>query len=123
MTVYHSRDFGDLVVEVLEQQLCLCQICCHGAILSVKVIGDLVNHLLGVTEDVNSFNPKVFSKSKPARRASYSASLFDALNLKRIAYSSATLLRIVRTSPAPQPCWLDEPSTYRLHAGAVGFIF
>ena len=63
MTVCRSRNLGDLVVEVLEQQLCLCQICYHGAILSVKVVGDLVNHQLGVIEDINSFNPKVFGQT------------------------------------------------------------
>ncbi|KAM2501084.1 hypothetical protein COP1_031817 [Malus domestica] len=122
MIVCRSRNLGDLVVEMIEQQLCLCQICCHGAILSVKVVGDLVNHQLEVNEYINSFNPKVLAKRKPARKASYSASLFDTLNLKRRAYSIATLLGVVRTSHAPQPCWLDEPSTYRLHVGAVGSI-
>ncbi|KAM2268165.1 hypothetical protein ACFX1S_046324 [Malus domestica] len=67
--------------------------------------------------------PRYLAKRKPAKRASYSASLFDALNLKRIAYSIATLSGVVRTNPAPQPCWLDEPSTYRLHAGVVDSIF
>ncbi|KAM1300126.1 hypothetical protein PS1_011501 [Malus domestica] len=67
--------------------------------------------------------PRCLAKRKPARKASYSASLFDALNLKRRAYSIAILSGVVRTSPAPQPWWLDEPSTYRLHAGAVGSIF
>ncbi|KAB2600236.1 GRIP domain-containing protein RUD3-like [Pyrus ussuriensis x Pyrus communis] len=41
----------------------------------------------------------------------------------RRAYSIATLSRVVRTSPAPQPCWLDEPSTYRVHTGSVGSTF
>ncbi|KAB2597326.1 hypothetical protein D8674_000246 [Pyrus ussuriensis x Pyrus communis] len=38
-------------------------------------------------------------------------------------YSIATLSGVVRTSPAPQPCWLDEPSTYRVHTGSVGSTF
>ncbi|KAB2597148.1 hypothetical protein D8674_000068 [Pyrus ussuriensis x Pyrus communis] len=42
--------------------------------------------------------------------------------LGRRAYSIATLSGVVRTSPAPQPCWLDEPSTYRVHTGSVGDV-
>ncbi|KAB2595285.1 hypothetical protein D8674_030735 [Pyrus ussuriensis x Pyrus communis] len=41
----------------------------------------------------------------------------------KCAYSIATLSGVVRTSPAPQPCWLDEPSTYRVHTGSVGSTF
>ncbi|KAM1079356.1 hypothetical protein ACFX2B_013926 [Malus domestica] len=67
--------------------------------------------------------PRCLAKRKPAKRVSYLASLFDAMNLKRRAYSIATLSGVVTTSPAAQPCWFDEPSTYRLHAGAVGSIF
>ncbi|KAB2630918.1 S ribonuclease [Pyrus ussuriensis x Pyrus communis] len=43
--------------------------------------------------------------------------------LGRRAYSIATLSGVVRTSPAPQPYWLDEPSTYRVHTGSVGSTF
>ncbi|KAB2619948.1 hypothetical protein D8674_039435 [Pyrus ussuriensis x Pyrus communis] len=43
--------------------------------------------------------------------------------LRRRAYSIATLSGVVRTSPAPQPFWLDELSTYRVHTGNVGFTF
>ena len=63
MTVCHSRDLGDLVVEVLEQKLHLCKIRYHGVILSVKVVRDLVNHQLGVTKDINLFNSKVFGQT------------------------------------------------------------
>ena len=63
MTIGRSRDLGDLVVEVFEQKLRLRKIRCHGVILSVKVVRDLVNHQLGVTEDINLFNSKVFSQT------------------------------------------------------------
>ncbi|KAM2481773.1 hypothetical protein PS1_005244 [Malus domestica] len=63
MTVCRSRNLGDLVVEVLEQKLCLRKICCHGAVLSIKVVGNLVDHQLGVTENINLFNPEVFGQT------------------------------------------------------------
>ncbi|KAB2600452.1 hypothetical protein D8674_010723 [Pyrus ussuriensis x Pyrus communis] len=43
--------------------------------------------------------------------------------LGRRVYSIATLSGAVRTSPAPQLCWLDEPSTYRVHTGSVVSTF
>ncbi|KAM7496813.1 hypothetical protein LguiA_021227 [Lonicera macranthoides] len=52
-----------------------------------------------------------FAKRRPAMRASYSASLLDALKLKRKAYSTPIRFGEVRIRPAPLPVELEEPST------------
>ncbi|CAL2256645.1 unnamed protein product [Prunus armeniaca] len=58
--------------------------------------------------------PELWASRRPARSASYSASLLEARNWKRIAYSIVVSSEVLRTRPAPLPCRLDEPSTYKV---------
>ncbi|CAL8993968.1 unnamed protein product [Prunus brigantina] len=62
----------------------------------------------------------LLASRRPAKRASYSASLLEVLKLNRRAYSSLLPSGVVNTKPAPQPCWFAEPSTYRIHTGTEG---
>lgn len=50
----------------------------------------------------------------PITRASYSASLFEDLNLKHKAYSAINPSRLVRTSLALDPALFKDPSTWRI---------
>lgn len=47
--------------------------------------------------------------------ASYSASLFDAKNPSRTAYSICSPVGDCRKSPTPEPNARDAPSTWRIH--------
>ena len=51
----------------------------------------------------------------PAMRASYSDSLFDALNPSRNDCSMTSPVGEVSCIPTPDPCRLEEPSTWRSH--------
>ena len=51
----------------------------------------------------------------PARMASYSNSLFEALKPSRIACSILSLLEDFSCRPMPAPVYRDAPSTLRVH--------
>jgi len=55
------------------------------------------------------------ASSKPSMSASYSSWLFDALKSKRSDCFMQRLLNPSRTTPAPPPPLLEDPSTYRIH--------
>ncbi|CAL2239708.1 unnamed protein product [Prunus armeniaca] len=59
----------------------------------------------------------LLASRRPAKRASYSASLLDVWKLNRRAYSILPPSGVVNTKPAPQPCWFAEPSTCRIQRG------
>ncbi|CAL2272096.1 unnamed protein product [Prunus armeniaca] len=70
----------------------------------------------------NESAPNSFARHRPARSASYSASLFDARNWNWRAYSIVMPLGDTSTRPAPHPCRLDAPSTCNAHRGGVGLV-
>uniref|UniRef100_A0A2N9ISS5 Uncharacterized protein n=1 Tax=Fagus sylvatica TaxID=28930 RepID=A0A2N9ISS5_FAGSY len=64
---------------------------------------------------IKFFAPNVFAEFNPAKTASYSASLFDALKLSRIDCSITVSSDVIMTTPVPDPLALEAPSTYIFH--------
>jgi hypothetical protein len=52
---------------------------------------------------------------RPCRRASYSASLFEALKPNLTACSNSSPPGDIRTIPKPEPLEFASPSTYNVH--------
>ncbi|GFY88901.1 hypothetical protein Acr_06g0008410 [Actinidia rufa] len=82
-------------------------LCYHSEIFGEVIPLELIYHKLRITEGGATLSP--------IRRALYSASLLVALNPMRIEYSICLPNGVWRTGPAPQPCWLDDPSTNNFH--------
>ncbi|KAI5322548.1 hypothetical protein L3X38_031620 [Prunus dulcis] len=59
----------------------------------------------------------LLANQRPARRASYSASLLEVRKSNQRAYSILSPSGVVSTKPAPHPCWFPEQSTCRIHTG------
>src|SRR5581483_3464136 len=60
----------------------------------------------------NRFAPSLRATSNPAIRASYSASLFVALNSHHTEYTKFPPCDDFKTIPRPHPRTFDEPSTW-----------
>ncbi|MFS7931158.1 hypothetical protein Hanom_Chr04g00352751 [Helianthus anomalus] len=63
----------------------------------------------------NIFAPTFCTRRRPAKRASYSASLLELLNSSRSAYVTSVPSGSVRIRPAPDPSALEAPSVYKDH--------
>ncbi|KAI5348600.1 hypothetical protein L3X38_001487 [Prunus dulcis] len=59
----------------------------------------------------------LLANRRPAKRASYSASLLEVQKSNRRPYSILSPSGVLSTKPAPHPCWFAEPSTCKPHTG------
>lgn len=62
---------------------------------------------------------RAIARPKPNRMTSYSASLFDAGNPKRIDYFNCSPVGDLRRRPTPDPDDLEAPSTCKIHHPAL----
>ncbi|XP_077249373.1 uncharacterized protein LOC143888869 [Tasmannia lanceolata] len=85
----------------------------HSGLFGIILAFDLTCDQLGVTVGLEVLCPSR-PKFIPTIRASFSASLLEALKQKRRAYCRVNPFGLIRKRPAPLPCELDEPSTKRL---------
>ncbi|MFS7936853.1 hypothetical protein Hanom_Chr05g00420681 [Helianthus anomalus] len=63
--------------------------------------------------------PILIANLKPARKASYSASLFVLLISNRMAYVNSCLSGLTNRSLAPAPSSIDTPSVYSSHGSST----
>ncbi|KAM2692733.1 hypothetical protein EV2_006992 [Malus domestica] len=71
---------------------------------------------------VTFFTTKSFAIQRPASRVSYSTSLLDALNPRIIACLSIEPFGVTRTTPTPEPLYLDTLSTCKCQKSPLGEV-
>lgn len=84
----------------------------HGVASATRFLHDLIDHELGVTSNLEPLKVELDNDFKPVHKCFYSATLLEAGKCKRIAYFIHTPRGETKTSPAPAPLCISDPSGY-----------